>query len=205
MSCRKPASRCVTIMDTNHRERGGALAIMIALGISVLAFGALAYNGVSALKKLQVASSSATAPPANGALMGHDVITGGEWVLPSETDGVVVLFNIGRDGDAGSMAFWQKVAMLVRMAEPSIQFVGLCSIGRSCDLQPGEKLFLAVLSSMDLLQMHAMSKAARQNRAFVYRGESSTSATPLTVALNEQNLAEEIINIYRQSRATGGA
>jgi hypothetical protein len=149
---------------------GHAIAVVaILLGVSIAA--TLAVMDVSYAQKVREQRERASRRPAitapGGKLLGQNLLDGSEWTQID--DGRFVLFSVAETGQPGDLQFWYDVVSDAQVAAPTVQFVGLCTTGRSCSPPPRAQTQLTLLSSASPTLVHALATAASQGKAFLGR------------------------------------
>ena len=173
-----------------------------AIVVSILVMAALASTDVHVARRVHESRILATIVPASGALQGQK-LDGSKWAPPDNEGRIVVLFGTAEPGRVGDVAFWSDIAARTHAAAVRTQFVGLCTAALKCTLPASSGDLFALLEFMDPLQTHALATAARQKRAFVYRGSQILGS--LSIMENPQKVAEEIAKISLKNTKEGGA
>lgn len=166
--------------------------MLSAIVVSLCVTGMLLTVNQKYATSLDNARFIASFVPLSGDVTGRS-IQGGVWKPNVESFGI--LFGVASPGRSGDLDYWQDVALLTASSVPDVQFVGLCGDPTSCSaskLGGGEIL---VLEFMDATQVHALTTAASQGRAFLFHGSSVLGMIPLPG--NREALAEQIAGTMR--------
>jgi hypothetical protein len=144
---------------------------MVALGLLV-AVPTMAMLARANMELVQKSRNEQILP--YGSLQGRNARDGTDWAAASPAlDGTaaqyVVLFGATGREQAAGVEFWNDVLQQTRESVPDIQFAALCTTEKCRHPGPGGSS-VAILSSMDPLQMHALSLASRKGAALVYHG-----------------------------------
>lgn len=176
-----------------------AVAIMISLFVMAVLVVAIGYSRQKVFESRILASLV----PAAGKLLGQNADGGSEWVVADDERRMLVLFGVTETGRAGDAKFWRDVAARSLGAAPDVQFVGLCIAGATCSPPAGGEALFTLLKLMDPVQTHALTVAAREDRAFVFRGNKPAGA--VSVQANPEALAAQIATIVNQRAKEDGA
>jgi hypothetical protein len=147
--------------------------------------------------------------PQFGSLSGRNSTTIDDWEprLPREPSSsidlgathaappFVLLFPVNIEARIESIQYWRDVAQAV----PEVQFVGVCFLPAPCDEIPKTHLPIMVLTSMDPVQMRALTVARSAEKALLFHGEVLREA--LVVSADRNILSRNLISSVQRSKA----
>ena len=171
-----------------------------AILISMVTAVGLVFTDAATVQRLRATQRFTTESPPSGSLSGRNASDGSEWAPRESGEQAVVLFVVGAAGRNGDVEFWRDVAARGIADAPGSQFVGLCAAGKSCSLPAGAESVLTLLTAMDPVQVHALSMAAIQGLALVYRG---AELKRVHIQGDRQALAAELVGIDRADERGG--
>jgi hypothetical protein len=183
-------------------SRRDALVTVVVTAISVLVMVVLASTNMKLRQKVLEARILATLVPASGAMAGKNARDESEWEIPQGNELISVVFGVAEHGRTGDLEYWNDVLLRSRHIAPNVQFIGLCMANAICTAPPGSEALLTLLKSMDPLQTHALTVAARENRAFIFRGLRPEGA--LLIRPDRQEFTTQLAAIVdRKTRGDG--
>lgn len=179
-------------------DKLGAGATLVALLMSGLAFAGLVSASLITAQQLRATQVQATEAPPAGNLRGQNAASDSEWTpqIGPGGEAKTVLFTVREQGQKGDAKFWLDVAAQTRSKDADVEFVGLCTAGKTCFPPAEAEGLLTLISSMDPAQMRGLSLAARRERMLIYRNEKFQTMLP--IQSGAQNTVIEIVRAFSQ-------
>ena len=175
------------------------------IAVSLLAIMSALSLHLASAQQLRAKQTRGTMVPASGKLLGQNALDDGEWAPRDGKNRIVVLFGLAVPGQVGDLEFWREVASRSVAEEPTLQFVGLCADAATCKVPPGAEGVLTLLKSMDPAQTHAVMTAARQGKAFAFRGQQLDETLSMRVLKDRRDFATKIAGLSSGKTKVGGS